>query len=302
MKINNKNLAYQNLFFKKKIFKINFLNSKIYQKKHFLTNLSLNKMSFFFKIGLKLIYNFHMQKKKIMFVGFPLELNRKLSIKFKYTNHIFMPQLSWVSGEFTNYKRAFFKKSERVKSSMNQSFLFKKTPDLIVIVDSILERKALKECFLENLPVISLNSDLNPFSMQANFHVPGNFICQQNKFKNNFFYSILCSIFLKNRKLKKFPFKYNKQFFLRKFFFKKNYSKSSSNKLKWGRKNSNYSSNNNFNKTLNKSVVNQFNYSSKANNNLGLSTSKTSLKVNNKFSVIMNTPINSILNDNKPTR
>jgi ribosomal protein S2 len=184
-----------------KLLKFNLLKSKIFKKPHYLQNISIEDIEFRYKKILNIIYLYHISNKKILFVGNPAKINRKIKSILSKTKHIFIPKSAWITGIITNqnlYLKSLFKQKTDILNSISERILqLKKKSDLIIIIDEKLDNKALEESYKSNIPVIALNSELNIFNNKVNFKVPGNFVVTKNKLKNNLFYSILLSIFKK---------------------------------------------------------------------------------------------------------
>lgn len=220
-----------------KLLKFNLLKSKIFKKNHYFNNITLEDIEFRLKKIFNLIYLYHITNKKILFIGNPLIINNKIQQIFSKTKHVFIPSTSWLTGMITNqnfYFKSILKKNNNVLiNSISKKILqLKKKSDLILIMDKELNNKALEESFKSQIPVITLNSDLNIFNNKINYKVPGNFILSKNNFKNNLFYSILISIFkrsnyVKNKFKHKLSYKLNslKKIKNAKNTIKKNYNR-----------------------------------------------------------------------------
>lgn len=193
-----------------KLLKLKLIKSKIFKKDHLIKNLIIEDIESRLKKALKIIYLYHINNKKIIFVGNPLNINKEIIKLLKNTNHIFIPKSAWIAGIITNSNPSFkflLKKSINLNKISQRVLQLKKKSDLVVIMDKKLDLIALEEGYSSKLPIITLNSDLNPFDHKSSYKVPGNFILPKNKFKNNFFYSILTST-LKKSNFQKKRFKY----------------------------------------------------------------------------------------------
>jgi hypothetical protein len=199
---------------KYKLLKFNLVSSKIIKKSH--VDMVENEKSTIDEVesrlrkALRLIYLYHINSKKILFVGNPLSINNEITKLLKKTKHIFIPKSAWISGLITNQKSSFnlfFKKESKINNTLYQKLLLlKKKSDLVVIMDEKTESQSLDESYNERLPIITLNSDLNPFNFKSSYKIPGNFICAKNKLENNFFYLILLAALKKAEVFKKrFP-------------------------------------------------------------------------------------------------
>lgn len=200
MKIKNiQNYSY-------KLLKLKLIKSKILKKYHFEKNLIIESIESRLKKALQIIYLYHINNKKILFVGNPLNINKEIIKILKNTNHIFIPKSAWIAGIITNTKSSFkflFKKNNNLTKISQQVLKLKKKSNLVVIMNNKLDNIALEESYSSNIPVISLNSDLNPFDTKSSYKIPGDFIFSKNKLKNNFFYSILLATLKKSNFVKK---------------------------------------------------------------------------------------------------
>jgi hypothetical protein len=192
-----------------KLLKFNLIKSKILKKNHFLKNIKLDDIETRLKKALYLIYLYHINNKIILFVGNPLNINKEINNLLKSTKHIFIPKSAWIAGVITNQNSSFksiFKHNVNINKMSQILLKLKNKSNLVIIMDKDLDKKASEESYSSRLPVISLNSDLNPFDIKSSYKIPGNFIGSKNQLKNNFFYSLLISIFKKSHLItKKFP-------------------------------------------------------------------------------------------------
>ena len=175
---------------KYKLLKFNLITIKIIKKIHIKKNLLINDVEARLKKALKLIYIYHINNKKIIFIGNPLNINKKLIKLLRTTKHMFVPKSTWISGLITN------------KKSIKKVLKLKKI-DLVVIIDKKNEIIALEESYSFKLPIITLNCDLNPFDSKSSYKIPGNLVRLKDKLRNNFFYLLLLSTLRKAEKIKK---------------------------------------------------------------------------------------------------
>ena len=155
-----------------KLLNLNALETKISSSKKKYLNYVLRKdLEFRFKNALNIIFKFHSENKKILFLGTPLKLTKQLKELLKNTNHSFIPEKLWLSGILTNTKSIFkflFKKYFK-KNKNNLKFLFNLTSknNLIVILNESLTTNPLKEFSKKRIPTISLNyknTNINNYS------------------------------------------------------------------------------------------------------------------------------------------
>lgn len=194
-----------------KFFKLKLIKSKIYKKNHALKNIELEDIEFRLKKALCLIYLFHINNKKILFIGNPMHIYNEIKKLLKNTKHIFIPLNLWLAGTTTNQKSYFkslinqkIKENQIAKKTMTQLKQIKEKSDLVVIMDETFNNQAIEENYNSRLPIIVFNSNLNPFDEKSRYKIPGNFISSKNKLKNNFFYSILYSTLKKSNATKKY--------------------------------------------------------------------------------------------------
>lgn len=191
--------------------KLQLIRAKIYKKSHYLKNIVLEDLETRLKKALHIIFRYHMNGKRILFVGNPLKINKQIKRLLKRTSHTFIPKHAWVNGLVTNRKlsvEAVKKDTSLIRPLSKKLLRLKRKNDLVVIVDSKFERNALVESHAIRLPVIALNCDLNPANYNAvsTYKIPGDFILQQSEVENSFFYSVLRAVLLKSTKRRKlFP-------------------------------------------------------------------------------------------------
>jgi ribosomal protein S2 len=211
------------------LLKLNLIKSQLYKKKmqknHHDDILNLNikteLIELHLKRALQVVYRYHMNHKKILFIGIPQNFQKKFSKLLKNTKHVAIPQSIWINGILSNRhaisRSLYSKRRKNIKKKnwlQNKIIYFLisviKQPDLIVIFNSNLEKNALNETYKLKLPIIALDSNLY-FNTKFFYKVPGNFQ-QIYKKTQHAILLILTSI------LKKAPVK--KYFWSRKFFKK----------------------------------------------------------------------------------
>ena len=195
---------------KYKLLRINTIKSKVYKKKHYLKNITLEDIEYRLKKALFIIYSYHLNNKRILFVGNPLNINLKIQKILGKTKHLFIPKDTWVKGIITNQNsslKSIFKKSDENNGKISKIILqLKKKSDLVVVMDKDVDVDALKESYTSRTPVISLNNYLSQFDLKSSYKVPGNFILQKNNLTNSLFYSLLVSTLNRSNRIKqKFP-------------------------------------------------------------------------------------------------
>lgn len=143
--------------------------------------LYLNKIS-------HVIYNYHINNKKILFIGFPKNFKKNL----KQTKHSFIPECQWLNGMLSN--RNYNNKQKKVPNNLIKLFLkLKKKIDLIIIYDLNKESTAIEEAYIARTPVINLTTKLKITNAFSTYEFPGNFfnINHQKHTNNNIFFSVI---------------------------------------------------------------------------------------------------------------
>jgi ribosomal protein S2 len=192
---------------KSKLLKLNFINTKLY-KKISINFITINEIIIRLKQSLQIIYKYHTNNKRILFIGFSNTINNKFKYILKNTNHILLPNFIWPNGVLTN-KNSCLEYILKNQTSINHQlsktlFKFHKKVDLIVLLDSFSEENILNESYTSKIPTISLNDSLNIFDLRTSYKILCNLNFSRKNFKNNFFYSILNSLFKKAKLVKKF--------------------------------------------------------------------------------------------------
>lgn len=193
---------YQN-----KLLKLKLTQSKIYNKKQHINNTKIEDIEYRLKKSIHIIYKHHVFKKRILFLGIPLQITPQFKKVLINTKHFVIPESIWMNGVITN-KVLFFKhlsKNKKITNNKISEFIFqlKKSVDLIVLFNDSL-KDALNEGYLAKIPIISLNSDLNIQNLKINYKIPGDFEFSNKKIFDNFFYSILVTLLKKGNKSKNF--------------------------------------------------------------------------------------------------
>jgi ribosomal protein S2 len=192
---------------KNKLLKLNFINTKLY-KKIPINFITINEIIIRLKQSLQIIFKYNNNNKRILFIGFSNTINNKFKYILKNTNHILLPNFIWPNGILTNRDSCLdyiLKNQTSINRQLSKTlFKFHKKVDLIVLLDSFYEENILNESYTSKIPTISLNDSLNIFDLKTSYKILGNLNFSRKNFKNNFFYSILNSLFKKAKLLKKF--------------------------------------------------------------------------------------------------
>jgi hypothetical protein len=248
-------------FNKYKLFKFTLFKSqvnddkinKFIQQNFF--NSSFENLELHFKKAFKIIFKYHINSRKIFFVGLPQfkGINFNNSLKLNHTNHLFIPNSSWINGFILNkkfilrnLKYKFLKtKLFNDKKKLNFFLSLKGKPDLVVVFNPNKELNFLKEFARFGIPIITFGNTISNFK---NFYtVPGIYKFSFKK-NQNVFTLLLYAIFKRYLKsLNYFSFKYFRKKSIHKFkrkiyyfkykSFKKNKFKYFKKLKKFGRKN-----------------------------------------------------------------
>lgn len=152
----------------KQILKLHLLKHNIYEQSptknnhiNSITELTLNETIFNLKKSLQIIFQYHTQNKRILFIGLPSKLGSKIN---KITNHAAVPQDINVQGLISNQSNGNFatiKQTTKSKTIKFKSLLPKllKRPDLVVIIAHDKTNGIYKECVIAKLPVINFKTE-----------------------------------------------------------------------------------------------------------------------------------------------
>lgn len=164
MKLNKQNVK------KNKLLKLKLLNSKIFEKKQLLENVSLQKLYYQLKKALQIVYWYHKNKKKIVFISDDLSTLKLL----RKTPHTCILESNWEYGKLTNKLHYY---------------------DLVVLLNH--NNVISKESFLSKTPLITLGAALDMLNKNYSYAIPGNFDLKKNSTRKIFFISLLKSVLKK---------------------------------------------------------------------------------------------------------
>lgn len=202
---------------KYKILKLYLLKSQVYQvdlkNDNFneFVNKSLEQSELHIKKALKMVYEYHCNNLKILFVGLPNVNNKFFKDLLRSTQHFFIPSNLWVNSLLANHSSIlrFLKLKQSAKKSasnknlslknINTLLSVKTKPDLVVIFNQDIKTDIVKELSNLDIPIILFGSN-SSFNSQITYPIPGNFFFVNRKITNIFF-CLLWSIF-KNRPAK----------------------------------------------------------------------------------------------------
>jgi len=195
------------------LLKLNLIKDQVYKKKiqknnyDDILNIKTEIIEFHLKRALQIIYKYHMNHKKILFIGVPQNFQKKFSNVLKNTKHIAIPKSIWINGVLSNrsaiFRHLYLKRQKNIEKKIrlqNKTIYFLisvfRQPDLIVIFNQDLEKNALNETYKLKLPIITLNNNLF-FDTKSSYKIPGNFQSIYKKTHHAVFL-ILSSILKKN--------------------------------------------------------------------------------------------------------
>ena len=154
----------------KQILKLHLLKHKTYDQAslknnnvNLTTNSTLNETIFNLKKTLQIIFQYHTQNKRILFVGVPSKLESKIN---KLTGHIAVPENTNIQGLISNRSDRTAINTKQLNKQKTIQFrslfpkLFKK-PDLVVVVGHEKVETIIKECAVARLSIISFQSKNN---------------------------------------------------------------------------------------------------------------------------------------------
>lgn len=188
-----------------KLIKLQLIKSKIYkQTPHLLKNSlfkNLERIEIQLKKSIQIINNYHINNKKIFFVGVPYNIQKKYAKASKKTNHLFIPKCMWLNGLLSNKVSIFKHIQKRINKNVNNNlktlFLVKQKPSLIILLNEKSELIALKEAIKFRVPVIAVVNE----KLSVNSDVSYNIYCKVCSLSSKpilkLFYFLLNSLFKK---------------------------------------------------------------------------------------------------------
>ena len=197
--------------YKTKLLRLKLLKTKIYKNQKNFDYLLLEDIETRLKKILRIIYQFHVANKKILFIGTSLQLKNQMRRFLKGKKHSFIPKNVWIDGVITNPEPSFkhLLKRYAINSDKTLKFLFnlRDQVDLIVVLDETVNLTPLKESSLKRIPTISLDSDYNlSNSNLSTYKIIGDSSFAEEKVQNSFFFLLLNSLFKKAEIVRKKQF------------------------------------------------------------------------------------------------
>jgi ribosomal protein S2 len=183
--------------YKQKLIKLHIIKSKIY-KKNQTEFTKLEHITSRLKKAMQIIYKYHINNKKILFIGGSKIKNHYNKYILKKTKHKIIPEFAWVDGLISN------KNLKNNKNNLkNFALSYNQTKDLIVLLDVTKNTQALHESYSTGIPSISFNSSfINLLDTKSSYRIPGRFVFTKKVSRDTFFYSLLFATLKKGEKLK----------------------------------------------------------------------------------------------------
>ena len=177
---------------KNKLLKLKIIKTKIYKKNYTFKQLKIEDIEHRLKKGLQIIYKYHINNKRILFISTSSTLEMKIKNLLTNVKHLFISQYFWLNGQISN-KQQFLSK----KISYNKISKLKNKSNLIVILDKLVDKNIIKESYKAKIPIIFLGDNLNIFETNSSYKIPGNFMLNRKKLRDNFFLVLLKGIIQK---------------------------------------------------------------------------------------------------------
>lgn len=185
---------------KYKLIKLEIIKSKIISNylNKFQFETSLTQFEIYLKKAFLIIFQYHINNKKILFIGIPKEISTNYIKSLKKTNHIILPESYWIKGLLTN-KLTIFKSIKNSLEIIKQNkldkiksyFLLKHKPNLIVIFNTNSPEPIVMETVKLKIPVIIFNPKILTNSTTL-YQIKGNY--KYIKKKQNFLIYLIESI------------------------------------------------------------------------------------------------------------
>lgn len=188
-----------------KLLKLQLIKTKVYKKKHN-SFIKIEDISNRLKKALHIIYKYHINNKRILFIGTPINIDMKFKKLLKSTKHVLIPESLWMNGIITNQVSCFkylSKNQKLINNKISEILVKLKTKsDLIVILNTFSNSTALDEGYAARIPIVTLNCDLDISEIKPSYKIPGNFQFKTKKIRDTFFYSVLTAMLKKANKNK----------------------------------------------------------------------------------------------------
>ena len=187
----------------KKIFELHLIKSKIYEqpvkKKNFESSpsVAINNIIINLKKSLNIIFKYHKNNKRILFIGNPKIIENRIN---KNTIHTSIPNYDETIINEKIITNSFIANSVKLNKHLfkNNNFILSKLikkPDLIVIFKQNKNNYLIEKSCVSKIPVIKFNCNEKRNSWSYNYNVPGNLNLTENKIIDNIFF-IICNSLL----------------------------------------------------------------------------------------------------------
>jgi hypothetical protein len=155
-----------------------------------------------FKVAFKIIQDYHVNNRKIVFIGRSSIKNTIFNSILNKSSHKYIETSTWTSGIFkscyTNFQATIQKNPSSLKQKKSILDLYQK-PDLVVILELEIEPKILKEISQLKVPTLGFKNDVfvNYF---ITYKIIGDFSALENRIPLNIYTFLLYSLLKKKRK------------------------------------------------------------------------------------------------------
>jgi len=179
-----------------KLFKHNLLKLQVYSNKTSVnifnfSEVLLEQLETYLKQALKIIFEYHVNHFKILFIGFPVVSKLKHRKLIHFTNHDFISEKLWISGIFRNRFSILtylnLLQSQNFSESLKLLLSVKTKPNLVVIFNQDLEINAINEFYKARIPILSFNFDFSNVS-KVTYNIFGNFNFNKKNIRMTYFF------------------------------------------------------------------------------------------------------------------
>jgi hypothetical protein len=181
------------------LLKLKLIKTKIFNKKNVFVHLKMEDVECRLKKGLQVIYKYHANDKKILFVG-NCSLVEEVRLKklLKHTKHMFIPEYLLLNGTIYNKQlpQSYFSNY----SSSYKILQLKYSVHLIIKLSNLIKICTENDLCKSKIPVIVLDTSINTFDAKVSYKILGNFIRSKKKMTNNLFLALLGSFLTKTIK------------------------------------------------------------------------------------------------------
>ena len=194
----------------KKIFELHLIKSKTYEqpmKKKTLKgspDVTISDIMVNFKKSLNIIFKYHKNNKRILFIGNPKVIETKINSSTIHTSITNYDNTS-INGIITNKFIANSVKLNKYLFTNDNKFILsklKKKPELVVIFKPSHNNNLIKESLVAKIPVIEFNYNVKKNNWNYTYNVPGNLNLTENKIIDNIFFIIFNSLLNRSYKQK----------------------------------------------------------------------------------------------------